>query len=135
MPRRALAKVRIDRFDFRGFRGYVSCCGLHVEQLDDGRTLVICTERPDNPGTSVTNAAEIIASRVASQLALDPAKLIWIEHYPPSKLHGESEDFDLVTFGSIVHDGIHTVFDDPCWRPVNSEDWQSIGLVPIDFVP
>jgi len=89
---------------------------------------VICTELDDNPGTSVTNAVEIIASRVASSLALDPAKLVWIEHYPPGRLHGKTDDWDLVSFGAILHDGVNTIFGQPSWRPMQREDWDCLGI-------
>jgi hypothetical protein len=133
MPRKVLAKVRIDRFEFKGFHGCRSCCALNIEQIEDGRTVVICSELEDNPGTSITNAVEMIASQAVNQLELDPAKLVWIEHYPPEKVHGNTEDWDLVTFGAIFHDGIRTVFDDPIWRRLGREDWDSLGLEPSIF--
>jgi hypothetical protein len=41
--------------------------------------VVICTELPNNPGMSVTNAAERIAGEVISFHRL-PKPLVWIEH-------------------------------------------------------
>jgi hypothetical protein len=55
---------------------------LELIPLADGRTVVIATERPDNPGTSVTNAAEELASQVCQRFDIDPDKLVWIESYP-----------------------------------------------------
>jgi hypothetical protein len=60
--------------------------------------VIIASECEDNPGQSVTNAAEVLfASAIARYLPgwLDQADgLILIEHYP------ESDTFDLVTFSS-----------------------------------
>jgi hypothetical protein len=46
----------------------------------EGVPVVIATELPDNPGMSITNAAERIAGEVISFHRL-PAPLVWIEHY------------------------------------------------------
>lgn len=44
--------------------------------------MVIATELSDNPGVSVTNFAEGLATLVCRRFSIDPEKLIWIEHYP-----------------------------------------------------
>jgi hypothetical protein len=134
MPATTVTKVRIDQFDFKGLQGCDSHCSLHVERLADDRTLVIFTELESNPGTSVTKAIEILASLVASKLALNPAQTVWIEHYPPRKIHGKTDDWDLVMFGTILHDGINSVFDDPFWRPLRSQDWASLGFEPSSLI-
>ena len=134
MPATTITKVRIDEFDFKGLQGCDSHCSLHVERLPDDRTLVIFTELESNPGTSVTNAIEVLASMVASKLALNPAQAVWIEHYPPGKIRGKTDNWDLVTFGTILRDGINSVFDDPSWRPLRPQDWASLGFDPNDFV-
>lgn len=54
--------------------------------------VVIATERDDNPGASITNAAENLWSKVREQFGAD---IIAVEHYP---VRGEiKEDWDLVT--------------------------------------
>jgi hypothetical protein len=56
---------------------------------------------PNNPGQSVTNAAEQIAAEVISSHRL-PTPLVWIEHYEDGA-RGSPEDphtFDLVLFSS-----------------------------------
>ena len=63
--------------------------------------VVICTELKDNPGVSVTQAAERIAGEVIDFHRL-PTPLVWIEHYEDGA-RGIPEDphtFDLVTFSS-----------------------------------
>jgi len=67
--------------------------------------VVIITELPDNPGKSVTNAMEWIATVVVHQFDLDPARTRWIEHYPdrhPPGREGDrvfDESFSLVSLG------------------------------------
>lgn len=68
---------------------------------------VICTEAPDNHGTSITNAAEKIATKVCHEFGIPRGELIWIEHYIHEGNDEIGETFDLVTFseaeGKLVH--------------------------------
>jgi hypothetical protein len=63
------------------------------------RPVVICSELPNNEGSSVTYSAHQIAAEVISyhKLALPP---VWIEHYPKKATDGLSETFELVVFSS-----------------------------------
>ena len=115
------------RFNYRGFHGCPSLCGLHVELLPDGRTLVICTELSDNSGTSVTNFAEELATLVCGRFGVAPDRLVWIEHYPASPVHGPEPDWDLVEF---TWDGAR--FQDPNWRPMRPQDWKQLGIAAPD---
>ena len=61
--------------------------------------VVICTEPKDNPGMSITNAAEQLAAEVIHGHRL-PVPVVWIEHYVDGA-RGTPQDphtFDLVTF-------------------------------------
>ena len=80
--------------EYAGYRGFPSRCGLRIEPLRDGRVLVICTELPDNPGTSVTNFCEEIAMLVCRRYEIDPRRLAWVEHYPAGGTHGPKADWD-----------------------------------------
>ena len=60
--------------------------------------VVICSELPNNPGTSITNAAEWIAGDVIKHHKLSVP--VWIEHYPLEATYGRQETFDLVLFSS-----------------------------------
>jgi hypothetical protein len=69
------------------------------EDERDALAVVVCTEFPDNPGQSVTNAAERIAAEVIANFRL-PVPVVWIEHYEDGA-RGTEEDahtFDLVIF-------------------------------------
>jgi hypothetical protein len=81
--------------------------------------VVICTELKDNPGMSVTNAAERIASEVISFHRL-PTPLVWIEQ------HEDRHTFDLVTFESyeVEHLGAYLGEErkrigEPSWKPLD----------------
>jgi len=80
-------------------KGITARCSVAIRRF--GRTaarsiVVMLTELPDNPGVSVTNAYEYIATKIVQQESLSPFRIIWIEHYPPQKYCRE-ETFDLVT--------------------------------------
>lgn len=48
--------------------------------------LVIATERPDNPGASITNTAEQLAERIALLTGwTSPGDFLLVEHYPPGR--------------------------------------------------
>jgi len=139
-------RILFDRFEYRGLHGCRCVCSLEILALHDGRSAVIATELEDNPGTSITNVAEHLASEVCDRFGIDPDKLVWIEHYGYA---GASEGlqertFDRVTFGRRPREGFRrsaTVrrqhpdgwpgyFRDPSWRPMREEDWWELGLSP-----
>jgi len=83
-------------------------------RLQINGNLVIATELPDNPGQSITNAAEELATQVCQQFEISPLSLMWIEHY----IHEDSEleeTYDLVLF---TWDGDR--FIDPRWHRLSS---------------
>lgn len=87
-------------------------------QLQINGNVVMVTELDDNPGTSVTNMAEQLATLICQEFSIDPASLIWIEHYPErgSKYDTYPEDFDLVTFTWDGRRFIH-----PQWKRIIGE--------------
>lgn len=58
-------------YNFGGFGGYPSRCHIRVLDEPDKPLVVICSQLAKRPGTSVTNAAEIIAQSVQDYLAQD----------------------------------------------------------------
>jgi hypothetical protein len=67
------------------------------EEVQDA-PVVICSELPNNGGTSVTYAAEQLAAEVIRSHRL-PTPLVWIEHWPKESTEGQ-ETFELVVFSS-----------------------------------
>ena len=68
-----------------------------------------------NPGTSVTNFAEHLATAMRKQYGLKPEDVIWIEHYPEAK-DRRKESFDLVRFG-VEGDLLRT----PVWTRITEQ--------------
>ena len=79
----------------------VGRCRIRLYLPDDDRdaVVVICTELPNNPGASVTNAVKRIAAEVIKSHRL-PTPLVWIEHHPPETTNSRSEIFEMVLFDS-----------------------------------
>ena len=67
------------RYNYKGFWGCDSCCDIEVQRRSDGKYVFVATGVPDNPGTSVTNFAEQLATAMRRQHGLKPEDVIWIE--------------------------------------------------------
>jgi hypothetical protein len=72
---------------------------LYLSEDERGAPVVICSEVPNNEGSSVTYSANQLAAEVIRyhKLALPP---VWVEHYPKEATDGHSETFALVVFSS-----------------------------------
>ena len=135
---RVRERILLERFEYEGFQGCRCFCDLELLFLSCGRVVAIATEREDNPGTSITNVVEGLASLVCDRFGIDPGNLVWIEHYGyPGASEGTRErTFDLVTFARSSHfvgmtepcDTQH--FRHPTWGPMRVEDWYALGLTP-----
>jgi len=82
------------------YRGYWSDggkCRIRIYREDGQAPVVICSQLPDNPNTSVTNMAEYLAAEVIVEHCLHPP-LVWVEHYPEHE--GEIGEYSLVRFSS-----------------------------------
>ncbi len=85
---------------YRGVIGVRSRCRirLYLPQEDRDAAVIICSELPDNPGTSVVDAAEQIAAEIIQHFRL-PSPPVWIEHrLRKDCANGQEEAFDLVIF-------------------------------------
>jgi len=85
-------------YPYKGFGGCECVCGLQHGSTPSGKNFVILTELPDNPGTSVTNMVEELATQALRQLGLDPANTLIFEHYPErgNKWNPFPESWDLI---------------------------------------
>lgn len=121
-----------DKYCFTGFHLCLCWCQLEILKLKDGRTAVIATELKDNPGTSITNAMEILAATVCLDFGIDVYKLVWIEHYgyPCPVCPTEPRGFDRVEFAITPNSTDGTVFSDVRWRPMQDADWLALDLTP-----
>src|ERR671915_759941 len=80
------------------YRGYWSDggkCRIRIYREDGQPPVVICSQLPDNPNTSVTNIAEYLAAEVIIEHDLS-TPVTWIEHYPEHE--EEIGEYSLVRF-------------------------------------
>jgi hypothetical protein len=86
---------------YKDAAGRPARCRVRIYLPDDlhDAPVVICSELPNDPGGSITNAVEVIAARVIRANEL-PTPLVWTEHWPKDTTEGGAETFDLVTFSN-----------------------------------
>lgn len=82
-------------FDYKGLWEIDSKCGLRIFDYADKHVVVVSELYRENPGTSITQAACLLAKQICDRFMLDPLKLIYIEHNPDmnSKLSFYDEEF------------------------------------------
>lgn len=115
--------------DYRGYHGCKSYCGVRIYEptLPGESYVAIYTERDDNPGTSVTNAAETVATMIWEFLERPQIPIVFIEHYRDRTFIGGRpqfrEHFDRVTFEPIKGGFVR-----PRWRRIYKEEVERITL-------
>lgn len=96
--------------------------------------VVILTELRDNPGMSVTNAAEEIAAAVVLANALPTRRTIFVEHYEDGARGAFSDPvtFDLLTFSAnapepVLRAGVWKVeLGEPSWKALDRSTVESL---------
>jgi hypothetical protein len=102
------------KFEYKPHPHYrLAHCRVRIYE-HEGQQVVVATEMEGNPGMSVTNAAEDIATQLAAAYNLEVDRLIWIEHYC---YPDEGHIFDLVRF---TWEGGKA--SDPQWRRITFEE-------------
>jgi hypothetical protein len=82
-------------FEYHGFEPSVrSRCRLRIDATLAG-FVVTASELSDNPGISISDAVEPLATAVWDGLGR-PYRMQWVEHYPAA--HGIGDGFALVRF-------------------------------------
>jgi hypothetical protein len=129
---------------FGGYFGTASQCGIRI--WTDGprgataptRYIIMMTELADNPGTSVTNACEMVATEVLLTMLpkADPDLITWIEHWPPRGLGTRAvlpETFDFVY---LKYDGVKFRMDTVGvagtrhpWKRMTADDLRELGIL------
>ena len=102
------------RYNYKGFWSD-SYCDIEAHRRSDGKYVFVATEMRDNPGTSVTNYAEHLATAMRRQYGLEPEDMMWIEHYPEAR-DRRKESFDLVRF-AVEGDS----FRRPVWTRITEQ--------------
>lgn len=107
------------KFDYVGSNKLKACCDVSII----GKTpVVVLHERADNPGMSVTNASEYIATALyVSRLRhFDPASIRWFEHYPDDPQSWDRIEYRIQE--STTREGRSVRFTDPNWSPSSLEE-------------
>lgn len=99
----------------------------------DGLIVAIITEPTENPGPSVTNAAE----NIATNLSLEGWRWdFYIEHYTDRlnfQTNQREHSWDFCVFEWHLHPGAVLHFAKPTWRPSSDSDFQQ--LISSDWMP
>jgi len=76
-----MSKIIVEeKFQFKGFGGCKSKCGLVIFNASD-KVIVVLSQLKGNHGTSVTNAIEIIKDSVMDKYLSSSDDIVWYEHY------------------------------------------------------
>lgn len=111
-------------FRYHGLGNSRSYCDLEIYVKKDiqlgPKALVLMTDNPGNPGTSVTNASEIIASIVYQKylqpLGIAPEDIYWAEQCSDPEHNHSKDDWDAISY-----DWKGTVPVKPHWKSVPGE--------------
>lgn len=108
--------IKVQRkLEFKGLHGYNSVCDVAIyTETACGRCVVVFSERPDNPGTSVTNFIEHLVLLVQREFDA-PSDSIWIEHYPAEK-HVREETYERVVFEGRL----------PSWQGISAAEFNEL---------
>src|SRR5262245_19159586 len=114
-------QIFLGEFAYPGLsRAYPGRCGLAVwRQAGEAYAVVIASELKENPGTSITNAYELLAAHVVRQLwpQVLPWGTLWFEHYPSKVGPDKVDSYDLVTFALVKQmDAGPVRYAHPSWR-------------------
>lgn len=122
----------VDPYVFTDPNGRAAHCALRLVQGSLNRIVVVATELRSNPGMSITNAVETLATQVVRRFELDVMNLVWIEHYtyPISGNPLVLRTYDRVEFRSRLPGG-DPAFIGPQWRAMTDVDWADLNVEPL----
>jgi hypothetical protein len=83
---------------YQGFHGTRGLCHIRVYEQPGRLPVVIAGALDDGPGTSVTNAIEMVAAAIQANVFADGREFELIEYYPDSIDGGSSPRFTRVRF-------------------------------------
>ncbi|OGP25001.1 MAG: hypothetical protein A2X99_02340 [Deltaproteobacteria bacterium GWB2_55_19] len=110
----------METYHFDGLYGFPSKCGLDIYIRDD-RAVVMFTEMPDDPGTSITNFIEELATQIYNErLKGCPVENIrFVECYPKDP-YREVATYDLVHLEWTGRE-----FKNPTWERIDPDKKQT----------
>ncbi len=125
-------------FPYEGYFRQPARCDLKIYQDNSPlrvHVVVIATERAKNPGTSVTNAIEKIATaaekEISERILGEAAEVDFIEHYTSGPHRPFPETFHLVRFRTLSLQGGYA---EPQWFHLDREHVERIlGMQHVDI--
>lgn len=108
------------KYHYKGYHNCNSVCGLTII----GNTVIV-TELNENQGTSITNMAEDLATKICKEFNILPENLVWIERYSedPTSFSKRLREgtYDLVSF-----DFKNGEFSHPTWKNISEDQFVQI---------
>jgi len=108
--------------------GYRTICGLFIRKTPV-RTVVMLTERFDNPGLPITQHITAICEGIHNRLLrfVPPSEIVWIEHYDTRLMPFQSkpEAYSVVSF-DYEHCGRAHCYSNPRWRQIEKPEAESL---------
>jgi len=98
-------------------------CRCDLQVYRDGDTaVVVASERADNPGSSITNSFEYLATGVWQKLGLKFEQTTWVEHYCSESYRFPIEErIDWVKL-----DWRDNCLVSPQWRPASRQELEQL---------
>jgi hypothetical protein len=105
---------------------------IYLPEDEQDAPVVICSELPNNGGTSITYAAEQLAAEVVRSHEL-PTPLVWIEHWRKGSTDGGEETFELVVFSSYkVEERVPYLGETRAW--VGDATWKRLDRATVEVL-
>ena len=101
-------------------------CHLRIIQ-NRTATIVIATELATNPGMSITNAVEVLASKIVKQFHLNPKTTRFIEHYGQESYDYEEGRKRADTYDEVTFTWNGTGATQPVWKPVEAGEMRKLS--------
>ena len=106
-----------------GGRAAFSICRLRVYESWAG-TILLASELADNPGFSITNSAEALATALVERYSLDPGRAVFLEHYDRASYPGMPRE---PTFDAVSFTWAGGCASAPRWKRLSGADLGALG--------
>lgn len=108
-------------FPFKGQWDMPSSCGLKIREFGDKKVIIVTELYQDNPGTSVTYAAESLVKQICEAKGLGMDEIIYVECNPDtnSKLSFYDEEYFEVDFSG----------ETPAYRQLTKDEIQKYHII------
>ena len=113
------------RFKYRtGGLAALSVCRLRIYERWAG-VILLASELADNPGPSITNSAEALATALAERYGIDGGRAVFIEHYDQASYRGLPSE---PTFDAVSFTWTRGRASLPRWSRLSEADLGALGL-------